>query len=96
MRCELFMKVENDELLMFDESTDYMKPISDIDSKKWLKATKSEMNFMYTNKVWTLVDLPKRIKPIVYKCVFKIKTDMDSNVQTYKARLVIKGYRKDK
>jgi hypothetical protein len=51
MRYELFMKAENDELLMLDESTNYMEPISDIDSKKWLKAIKSEMDSIYTNNV---------------------------------------------
>ena len=54
---------------------------------------KSEMNFMYENQVWTLVDPPKEIKPIGCKWVFKKKTDMKGKVVTYKARLVAKGYR---
>ena len=54
---------------------------------------KLEMNSMYTNQVWTLVDPPKGIKPIGCKWIFKKKTDMEGNVITYKARLVDKGYR---
>ena len=54
---------------------------------------KSEIDFMYTNQVWTLVDATEGVKPIGCKCVFKKKIDMDGNVQTYKARLVAKGYR---
>jgi hypothetical protein len=38
--------------------------ISNIDSKKWLEAMKYEMDYMYTNYVWTLVDPPKMIKLI--------------------------------
>jgi ATPase subunit of ABC transporter with duplicated ATPase domains len=34
MRYELFMEAENDEFLILDEPTNYIKPISDIDSKK--------------------------------------------------------------
>ena len=54
---------------------------------------KSEMDSMYTNQVWTLVDAPEGVKPIGCKWIFKKKTDMEGNVQTYKARLVAKGYR---
>jgi hypothetical protein len=40
-----------------------------------------------------LVDPPKGIKPIGYKWVFKRKNNMNDNVQIYKVRLVVKGYR---
>jgi hypothetical protein len=62
MRYGLVMKVENDELFILDEPNNYMETIFNVDSKKWLEAVKSEMNFMYTNQVWTLIDLPERIK----------------------------------
>ena len=48
---------------------------------------------MYENKVWTLVDPPEGVKPIECKCVYKKKTDMDGKVQTYKERLVAKGFK---
>ena len=51
------------------------------------------MDSMYTNQVWTLVNAPEGVKPIGCKWVFKNKTDMDGNVQMYKARLLAKGYR---
>ncbi|KAK8569112.1 hypothetical protein V6N12_007644 [Hibiscus sabdariffa] len=54
---------------------------------------RSEMDSMSDNQVWTLVEPPEGIKPIGCKWVFKKKTDMDGNVQTYKGRLVAKGYR---
>ena len=34
--------------------------------EKWLEAMRSEIESMYTNQVWTLVDPHKRAKPI--KC----------------------------
>ncbi|KAK8635282.1 hypothetical protein V6N13_023159 [Hibiscus sabdariffa] len=67
--------------------------VSSPDSKKWLEAMRYEMDSMSNNQVWTLVEPPEGIKPIGCKWVFKKKTDMDGNVQTYKGRLVAKGFR---
>ncbi|KAM2889718.1 hypothetical protein FF1_013304 [Malus domestica] len=54
---------------------------------------KFEMDSMYQNQVWTLVDLPNGIIPVGDKWVFKRKIGVDGNVKTYKASLVAKGYR---
>ena len=48
---------------------------------------------MYENKVWTLVDLPDDRQAIENKWIFKRKTDTDSSVTIYKARLFAKGFR---
>ncbi|KAK8600889.1 hypothetical protein V6N12_050734 [Hibiscus sabdariffa] len=76
-----------------DEPTTYQEAVSSTDSEKWLEAMRSEMNSMSANQVWTLVEPPEGVKPIGCKWVFKKKTDMDGNVQTYKGRLVAKGFR---
>jgi 6-pyruvoyl-tetrahydropterin synthase len=80
-------------LLILDESINYVEPIFDIDSKKWLKPMKSKMDFMYTNRVWTLVDPHKWIKLIGCEWIFKRKTDIENKVQMYKDRLAVKGYK---
>jgi hypothetical protein len=41
---------------------------------------KSEMDFLYINQVWNLVDPLEGIKPIECKWVFKRKTYTDENV----------------
>ena len=51
-----------------------------------------EMQSMYDNQVWDLVELLHECRTVGSKWVFKLKTDMDGNVQTYKARLVAKGF----
>src|SRR3954469_632830 len=58
-----------------------------------VEAMKSEIDSMYTNKVWTLVDIPEDRKAVENKWIFKRKTDADGNVTFYKARLVAKGFR---
>ena len=75
-----------------DDPNTYSEAISDIDSGKWHEAMKSEMDSMYTNQVWDLVELPTGVKPIGCKWIFKRKTDAQGKVQTYKARLVAKGF----
>ena len=51
-----------------------------------------EMKSMKDNGVWDLVELPKGVKPIGSKWIFKTKRDSKSNVERYKARLVAKGF----
>ena len=61
-------------------------------SKRWLRAMKFEIESMYENKVWTLVDLPDDLQATDNKWIFKRKTDADGSVTIYKARLVAKGF----
>ena len=79
-------------LLDHGEPTNYEEAMMSLDSVKWLEAMKSEMGSMYENKVWTLVDLPDDRYSIENKWIFKRKTDADSSVTIYKARLVIKAF----
>ena len=62
------------------------------DSNRWLEAMKSEMRYMYENKVWTLLDFPDDRQTIENKWIFKRKTDANGNVIVHKARLVAKGF----
>ena len=89
-----FLVTQSQELLLIEdgEPTSYQDAISSPDSRKWQEAMRSEMDSMYVNKVWTLVDPPEVVRPIGCKWVFKKKTDIDGKVVAYKGRLVAKGY----
>ena len=52
----------------------------------------TEMKSMYSNQVWTLVDILDGVKPIGCKWIYKRKRGIDGKVETFKARLVAKGY----
>ena len=75
-----------------DEPTNYEEAMVSPDFEKWLEAMKSEMRSMYENKVWTLIDLPNDRQDIEIKWIFKRKTDADSSVTVYKARIVAKRF----
>ncbi|KAK0574364.1 hypothetical protein LWI29_022539 [Acer saccharum] len=66
--------------------------MEDVDFRHWQNTMQSKIESMFKNKVWTLVDLPKGIKPIGCKWVYKRKRCMDGKVETFKARLVAKGF----
>ena len=79
-------------LLDHGEPTNYEEAMMSPDSAKWLEAMKSEMRSMYENKVWTLIDLPNDRRAIEIQWIFKRKTDADSSVTIYKARIVAKRF----
>ena len=47
---------------------------------------------MYFNQVWDLVKASNDIKPVGCKWVYRRKRGIDGKVETFKARLVVKGY----
>ncbi|RVW78353.1 Retrovirus-related Pol polyprotein from transposon TNT 1-94 [Vitis vinifera] len=57
----------------------------------WKEAMDDEMNSMYMNGVWDLVELPHGCKPVGCKWVFKTKRDSSRKMERYKARLVIRA-----
>ncbi|KAJ9561764.1 hypothetical protein OSB04_006924 [Centaurea solstitialis] len=75
-----------------NEPTSYGEVVSGNESEQWQEAMKAEMQSMYDNQVWELTDLPQHCRAVGHKWVFKKKTDMDGNVHTFKARLVVKAY----
>lgn len=54
---------------------------------------KYEIDFKYTNLVWTLVVPLVGVNLTRCKWVFKMKTRIDGNIHIYKSRLVAKGYK---
>ena len=75
-RYSFLLSDHDDVVLIEDEPTSYQEAVMRPDFEKWLEAMRSEMESMYTNQVWTLVDPPEGVKPIGCKWVFKRKIDM--------------------
>ncbi|KAL6328200.1 hypothetical protein AAG906_034343 [Vitis piasezkii] len=84
-KCDYDVGLEND-------LTSYDQAINSENSTLWLYAMEEELKSMKDNEVWDLVELPKGIKTIGCKWIFKTKHDSKGNVERYKARLVAKGY----
>lgn len=67
--------------------------MSSRDAPLWKEAINDEMDSILGNQTWELAELPKGVKSIGSKWVFKKKLNPDGSISTYKARLVAKGYR---
>ncbi|KAH9697830.1 hypothetical protein KPL71_023776 [Citrus sinensis] len=72
--------------------TSYNEALIDRDVKFWKKAMNQEMESLYSNKVWELVEAPNGVKPIGCKWIYKRKKGVDGRVETFKARLVAEGF----
>ena len=70
----------------------YEEAMADSDSSHWVKAMKTEMESMDSNQVWELVEPPANIKHIGCKWVYKSTRGSDGKMETFKARLVPKGF----
>nr|GEW40223.1 hypothetical protein [Tanacetum cinerariifolium] len=84
--------IEEYEFGDLDEPSNYTDALADPESDKWLEAMNTEMQSIKDNQVWILVELPPNGQNTRSKWIFKNKTDMDSNVHTFKDRLVAKDY----
>ena len=51
-----------------------------------------EMVALEKNQIWDLVKLSKGKQPVKCKWVFTVKYKSDGTLESYKARLVVKGY----
>ncbi|KAA0026005.1 gag/pol protein [Cucumis melo var. makuwa] len=58
-----------------DEVGPLSRAMNDVDKDQWVKAMDLEMESMYFNSMWELVDLPEGVKPIGYKWIYKGKRD---------------------
>ena len=75
-----------------EDPISYTEALEDVDAHEWHNAMNREMESMYSNSVWSLVEVPKRVKPIGCKWIYKRKRGLDGKVKAFKARLVAKGF----
>ncbi|PSC73936.1 Gag-Pol poly [Micractinium conductrix] len=76
-----------------NEPTTMKEALSGPDAAAWQLAMDDEMASLIANDTWTLYEPPHGTKPIPAKWVCKIKRDSNGNIERYKARLVVQGFR---
>ncbi len=62
-------------------------------SEQWQEAVAEELEALEANQTWEQCALPHGKQAIPTKWVFKVKRDSTGNIERFKARLVVKGYR---
>ena len=62
--------------------------------KKLCNAMDEEIDAIERNETWELTELPPKKKVIRVKWVYKTKRNVKGKIDRHKARLVVKGYKK--
>ncbi|RVW53628.1 Retrovirus-related Pol polyprotein from transposon TNT 1-94 [Vitis vinifera] len=76
-----------------EEPRSYKEAMESKNSKKWLSSMNDEMASLRKNQTWEIVPLPKGVKPVDCKWLFKIKDGIsEDEPPKYKSRLVAKGF----
>ncbi|RDX84611.1 hypothetical protein CR513_34313, partial [Mucuna pruriens] len=75
-----------------DDPIKFCQAMQSSNSKKWINAMKDGMKSMQENDIWNLIELPKGVKPIGFKWIFKTKKDSKGNIERCKTCLVAKGF----
>ncbi|POM64517.1 LOW QUALITY PROTEIN: Integrase catalytic core protein, partial [Phytophthora palmivora] len=74
------------------EPTTYREALASSHAKQWRKAANSEFKSLMDNKTWVLVPRPKGRKILRSRWVFVVKYTGTGEIDSFKARLVIKGF----
>ena len=85
-------EVEHNNLIMFTSTANPTTFQEAVQNSKWRAAIDLEIEAIERNGTWELTDLPKGMKKIGVKWVFKTKLNENGEVDKCKARLVVKGY----
>ena len=89
---EFFEEAEHNNLVLLTSTTNPTTFKEAVQSSKWRAATDLEIESIEQNETWELTNLPKGMKKMGVKWVFKTKLNENGEVDKYKARLVEKGY----
>lgn len=63
-----------------------------IDYPQWLEVMNTELQSLNANNTYTEMELPKDVKAIPTRWVYKIKMGEKGHIKKYRARIVVKGY----
>jgi hypothetical protein len=77
---------------LYAEPKTYKDALNHPNWDDWKKAMEKELSDLTIQNTWTLTDLPPGKVPLKGRWVFKLKKNLNGDIEKYKARWVIKGF----
>ena len=79
-------------MLLTDEGEPecYKETMEDEHKNQWIEAMQDEMKYLHENHTYELVKLPKGMRALKNKWVFKVKVEEHNLKPRYKTRLVVR------
>ncbi|KAL0305220.1 UNVERIFIED_CONTAM: putative mitochondrial protein [Sesamum calycinum] len=77
-----------------DDPKTFTEAMTSRDVAFWKETVNDEMDPLLANNTWVLTNFPLGSKAIGCKWVFRRKYNADGSIQTFKARIVAKGFKK--
>lgn len=82
-------------LIVEDDPQTYKETMVSRDVAFWKEAVNDEIDSILYRNTWTIIDLPPSSKEIGCKSIFKRKYNSNGSIQTFKVRLVAKGFKQN-
>ena len=78
---------------IIEEPLTYEEALSSEQAAEWRQAMDDEITSLHANQTWTTEPIPKGVKALPVKWVYKAKKDANGNIEQFNSRLVAKGFR---
>ncbi|XP_019459975.1 PREDICTED: uncharacterized protein LOC109359739 [Lupinus angustifolius] len=78
------------------EPQNFLEAVEATKKKEWIKVIEDEMNSLYENHTYDLVEFPKEREALKNKWVYRLKVEGGGSRPQYKAEIVVTGFNQKK
>jgi transposase InsO family protein len=93
---EYILSVTSEKYSLINDPRNYKEAMASQEARRWQKAIEDEVNSQLMMNTWTEVEeVPRGFKVLDSKCIYKQKLNKIGEVDRFKVRLVVRGFRQE-